>query len=601
MGFTKKDNVGLDTETFNGYVKLICDSYGRKLYLEDTTEKEKCLNEILKFLCYQGNSKDIVGYKGVYNWFYNVQFDFESIVKYLDKIELRELYYTQNVCYNDKYYITYIPRKYFAIQDDNNNRFYFYDMFNFLDVSLNKASKKFLKDEKINTIDANLLNTNLDYWNKNKDDIIKYCLKDADLTKRLADYFWDIIYEKLEFYPKSPMSKGTLSEEYFLHKCRETKPDGTIICTIPSLDRLDSKMVETAYNSYYGGRFEILKRGYMEKCYCYDIKSAYPAEIAQLPDFTLGNWKKVKELNPDAHTGFYKCRVMAFEENFSPFKKKVSNLNVYPNGAFLQFITKKEIEFFEAHFTNSVIKIEYGYEWQPKTLKYPFKEEIERLYRWKDSEPDEDIKYCVKIILNSLYGKFIQVTGYKNRTGKLFNPLYASLITSGCRIKILELALQKPDSVISFSTDSVISQELLNCPVNPSLGEFQKDFEGQGVFIMSDVYNLWNDESKKVKNKMRGYRLASTKDYDSADSYLKDILNNMDSDIYDYVSSRPYHLGECLLHYKKRSLEDINTFGIFQKHIDVNGDEKRLWDKDFNIGKDCLKEMHESKPLMVEG
>ena len=573
-GFTMKENTGLDTETFEGYVKLICDDVGRFKEVNNLTD---CIN----FLTH-------VRYRGKFNWFYNIQFDFESIIKYLDIVDLRELYMVNSINY-DGYKITYLPKKYFAIEDSNNNRYHFYDMYNFLDVSLNKASKKFLNDEKINIIDANKLNTDKQYWIDNKEDIIKYCIKDAELTKRLADYFWKIIYEKLNFYPKSPMSKGKLSEEYFGHTCK-----------IPTINSLNAKVVETAYNSFYGGRFELLRRGYFENCYCYDIKSAYPSQIANLPNFNAGKFVKVDKLNPDAYTGFYKCRVFSMEKNISPFKQTLSyGRNIYPNGGFIQFLTKTEIDQYERLFENSAISIEYGYEWQPKNLIYPFKSEIERLYQWKDSEKDEDIKFCVKIILNSLYGKFIQVSGDMNQTGKLFNPLYASLITSSCRAKLLNLAMQKPDTIISVSTDSVISTEPLNVPINPTMGDFQIDFNGQGVFIMSDVYNLWNEETQKVKSKLRGFSIASTKDYSNEETYLKDILNKMDSPIYEYFSNRPYHLGECLLHIKKRVITDINKFGVVKKKIDINGDNKRLWDKDFNCGKDCLKESHESKPLMV--
>lgn len=573
-GFTMKINTGLDTETYEGFVKLICDDSGRSAEINN-------IDDCIKFLTH-------VRYKGKYNWFYNIQFDFESIVKYLDIIDLRNLYRDNEILYNT-FKITYLPKKFFALQDKNNNRYYFYDMYNFLDVSLNKASKKFLKDEKISNIDANKLNTDLNYWKENKEEIIKYCIKDAELTKRLADYFWNIIYQKLNFYPKSPMSKGKLSEEYFLHTCK-----------IPAINVIPEKVIMTAYESFYGGRFELLKRGYFNKVYCYDIKSAYPSEIANLPDFNKGKFRKVKEVNTDVDIGFYKCKVLSMEDNFSPFKQKInSGLNIYPNGSFNQFLTKKEIDFYTAHFTNSAISVEYGYEWEPKTLIYPFKEEIERLYQWKDTEQDDDIKYCVKIILNSLYGKFIQVSGKLNQTGRLFNPLYASLITAGCRVKILELALQNPDNIISFSTDSVISTEPLTVPINPLMGEFQKDYEGQGVFIMSDVYNLWNDETKKVKSKLRGFSIASTKDYDNSESYLKDILDKMDSDIYEYLINRPYHLGECLMHVNKRSITDINKFGVTKKHIDINGDNKRIWEKDFVNGKKCLIEAHESNPILV--
>jgi hypothetical protein len=75
----------------------------------------------------------------------------------------------------------------------------------------------------------------------------------------------------------------------------------------------------------------------------------------------------------------------------------------------------------------------------------------------------------------------------------------------------------------------------------------------------------------------------------------------MNSTMYEYFSNRPYHLGECLLHINKRKITDINKFGKIKKHIDVNGDNKRLWEHDFKSGKDCLHEQHNSIPLLVEG
>lgn len=578
MGFTRKENMGIDTETYKGYAKLICDSEGKYKFLES-------FDDVLQFLTQKR-------FEQKFNWFFNIRFDFEALIKYLDYGELVELYNTQFLQYNEHFAISYIPSKFFSINFNNKN-YHFYDMHNFLEMSLQKASETFLHDRKMSDIvDSSQLNLDINYWYKNEENIIKYCIKDAELTKKLADYFWNIIYERLNFNPKRPMSKGKLSEEYFLQ-----------ICNIPAINGIDFKVLKTAYDSFYGGHFEILKRGYFEHVYTYDIKSAYPAEIANLIDFTKGKWKKVKTLDENAHTGFYSCRIQALEEYFSPFKQKLGNekigLNIYPNGRFKQYLTKEEIMFYESHFPNSTIKIDFGYEFNPKETVYPFKSEIERLYEWKNTEKDADIKYCVKIIMNSLYGKFIQVSGKMHETGKLFNPIYAAKITAGARIKILDLALQKPDCVISFSTDSVASTEKLSVVNNPKLGDFDKDFEGEGVFIMSDVYNLWNNENKKVKSKLRGFALAKTKDIEEKEVYLKDILSNLNDTLYTYYSLRPYHLGECLIHNKSRRIADLNIFGEQKKTIDINGDTKRVWDKDFASGKDCLKESHDSLPLVI--
>jgi hypothetical protein len=171
------------------------------------------------------------------------------------------------------------------------------------------------------------------------------------------------------------------------------------------------------------------------------------------------------------------------------------------------------------------------------------------------------------------------------------------------------LALQKENNIISFSTDSVMSTSPLKIPSNPTMGDFQQDFEGEGVFVLSDVYNLWNNDTKKSKTKLRGFSAASTKDTSSEVVYLKDILKTSDEwkdnkgvstpEVYHYSSKRPYHLGECLIHTKTRSIKDINVFGVIMKSIDINGDNKRIWSDEFKNGKDCLKEQHDSNPIMV--
>jgi len=277
----------------------------------------------------------------------------------------------------------------------------------------------------------------------------------------------------------------------------------------------------------------------------------------------------------------------------------VNALSIYPNGTFKLQLAKSEIDFINEHFENAAIKIVSGYEFYEKELVYPLKEEMERLYAWKENEPDESIKYCVKIFMNSLYGKFIQLAGDANNTGKLWNPLWASEITADARIKILKLGLQAPDKIIMFSTDSVHSEIPLSIPDNPSLGDFKQDFEGSGVYLMSDVYNLWND--KKQKSKIRGFSLALEKDIDSKEIMLRDILKQMKKDtVYKYTTKRVYHLGECILHNKSRKMEDMNIFADVEKSIDINGDKKRIWDKAFKNGLNSMKIKITSIPIEVK-
>jgi len=573
-----KLNRGLDTETYKGYVKLICDDAGNYKEVDD-------FEQIMQFLTKER-------FRNHFNWFWNIKFDFESIIKYLDKDELIDLYNDHQIQHYD-YTLKFIDRKFFAISLKGASRFYFYDMFGFIETSLNNAAKKYFGEEKLHdVVDSSRLNTDLKYWQDNRDNIIKYCIKDAELTKRIADYFWGLVYKNMEFYPKRPFSKGKIAEEYFLSKCY-----------IPTINDIPKKALEFSYNSYLGGRFELIQKGYFEKCYTYDIKSAYPHIISELIDYSKGKWFRCKtgRINKDAYTGYYLCSIDCLELVFSPFTKKVQGLSIYPNGKFKQYLSKTEIEFYRDNFDSVDIKILDGMEFIADEILTPFRDEILKLYKWKETEKDEDVKYAVKIFMNAFYGKTIQKSGDLNLTGKVFNPIWGTEITSQTRLKLFKLMLQDIESVIGTSTDSVHSIRPLSTPKTPKLGDFALDFTGEGVYVMSDVYYLWNTETGKSKDKIRGFSLSKTKDTEDIKMPLTKILSTMSKDtIYKYKTKRPYHLGECLLHTKSRKISDLNIFAEIEKSININGDKKRIWDSQFKNGRDCLKRNIQSMPILIK-
>lgn len=580
-GFMQKQNVGLDTETYKGYVKLICDSYRRYKFIET-------FDDLLQFMTHRA-------YRNKFCWFFNLKYDFDSIVKYLELEDLQHLYDTKKLTYHT-YKIFFIDKKFFSITDRNNHHFYFYDIASFVETSLNNAAKKYLKEEKMEGVDGNKLNTDLQYWKDNTDKIVEYCLRDCYLTKEIADYFWNIMYKSLGFNPKNPYSKGHFSEEYFLSKCY-----------IPTINEIPMDVLRYAFMAYSGGRFEILKRGYFDNIYCYDIKSAYPSEIANLIDYNAGKWQYTKKYDENAYDGFYYCKILSHEKIISPFMQKINQLNVYPVGNFYQYLSHSEIEFILKNFKKSEIEIIDGWEFYEIRELYPFKQEIERLYHLKETESDADIKYAYKIILNSLYGKTIQTAGGKS--GKIFNPIWAANITGKTRLKLLKLSMHHFNDVISFSTDSVHSKTRLDWKQthDSKLGDFDIDFIGKGFYIMSDIYELWNEN--KIKERFRGFTLNfdrdSVRDKNKHIS-LRHILESIgESTEYSYTVRRPLHLGEILTGNYIQSLgknltkEDLNIFFEMPKTINLNGDLKRVWEKDFTSGKQVMETNISSKPILI--
>ena len=570
-GFLKKENTGIDTETYKGYTRLICDSFGNHKFIDS-------FEDILGFLTRNC-------FKEKMNWFFNIQFDFESMVKYLDRDTLFELYNEKRIEYNN-FKIFYLPKKFFSIRAYN-DYYYFYDINNFLETSLKKAGKKYLGKEKLNIIDARQLNISLEYWKKYEDLIIEYCLMDAEITKELSDYFWNLINNTLNFLPKRPFSKGRMSEEYFLSKC-----------FIPTINEIPHYALNQAWSGFSGGRFEILKRGFFPKSISYDLKSAYPKIISTLIDFNQGKWENTEKYDKEADYGFYYCTVKSYNLEFSPFIVKMTSLNIYPNGIFKQYLNNFEIDFIRKNFPTCEIEVHKGVKFNVKKEVYPFKKEIEFLYEWKEKEKDADIKYAIKIIMNSFYGKMAQCVN--KRTGKIWNPISANLITSLTRLKLLELGLQNPSQIIGFSTDCVHSIVKLKTPKHPKMGEFEKQFEGKGWYIMNDIYSLVNEEGRK--DKFRGFTIVDEEDNKVKERTLEYILNELkgsDSLIYKYYKERPLHLGECLIHRKVKKVEDINIFKNEMKKINVNGDIKRIWERNFINVEDCLENNIKSLPIVM--
>ncbi len=579
-----KENTGLDTETYHGKAYLICDDSGRYKILHS-------FDDALVFLTH-------FRFRNANNWFFNIKFDFEAIIKWLPLHLLQILYATGELDYQ-AYHLKFLDKKFLRITNNKHN-YTFYDINNFIGSSLNQASKNYLNETKYDAIDSSRLNTDKDYWKENIEEIIFYCKKDANLTKRVADYFWGLIDNHIHFLPSMPFSKGAYSQEYFLNKCY-----------IPTIDTIPDEVLRFAYNSYSGGRFELLKRGHFDNVYLYDIKSAYPYQMAQLPDYTRGEWIHTNEFQEEAISGFYKCQVSHLDAKVSPFMVKEANLNVYPNGYFEQYLTQKEIEDIDKLFPETEIEIEEGYYFEENEILYPLQEEILRLYKWKETEKDPDIKYCIKIILNSLYGKFIQTVG--GRTGRIFNPIWASEITANTRLMLLMNSVPCIDDIIGYSTDSIHSTVPIhfenNLFHNTNLGTFEEDATGEGVYIQSDVYSI--DTGKKVKTRYRGFSLEKMSTLEefkkrqnipmnhevSLFNILSDILGE---DTFTFSTTRPLHLGEVLAHTKTKTIEDLNIWNDVEKNIQINGDTKRVWERSFQNGYDALHHSIDSSPIFID-
>lgn len=549
-----------DIETYKGACKLICDSTGRSL-LNPT------FLQSIKFLWYKAN-------KSLYRSFYNLDFDISAILKLHDDIDMIDkLIHGIDVEFKG-FKLLYIRPKMFKISKGHSTIF-FTDLFNMYLMSLNKASETFLNDKKLDIINAKKLNRSLAYWDKNLDNIIKYCAKDAKLTQKLGNLLIKEIKNVNLQLPRYMTSSASLSKQYFRYHCY-----------IPSLEKIPLRILDIAFQTYYGGRFEVLKRGYFDDLYYYDINSAYPKTISELPSLKYGHWKYSNEINPNECIGFYKVVLHIPEQYISALAiRPKKHIVVFPSGHFGKWIT-----WFEADLMRDyIVKVVKGYEYIPHENEYhPFTTEIKNLYDKKQryKNVNDTWYHIVKITMNALYGCFVEKHEKHDGltySGILFNPIWATIITAKTRWKLLKNVDKKDwKYIVAFHTDSVLSTKALNLKCNDKMGNWKLEKNDSGVILMTGVYQIGEI------TKRRGFKA------DKID-WIKLLERNKDR---DYIPMPQQHVNKIAEILKRfRNLDELNKFIRFWKELRINSDKKRNWDRNFINCQDVLNSQINSKTL----
>ncbi len=557
---SKNEFICFDTETYKGACKLLTDSNGNYVY--NPTFKE-CLDFLWKY-----------HKKVYYRAFWNIDFDFSAILKLWNDIEaIRELIHGAIVNYDD--YIMYYIRPKSLRLSKGKKSIFFVDLNAMYKTSLEKASNEYLNKSKIDTLDANKINTSLEYWLKNRKEIIRYCLKDSRLTADLGNVLIKEVQACNLLLPKFFTSHASLAKQYFRYNAR-----------IPALKYIPTNILDIAYQCYFGGRFEVFKRGYFKNMYAYDINSAYPDTIAKLPSLKYGFWNKVDEINKNECIGFYKVLLDIPQGfvSFLPFRLK-RKLIVYPSGIFGLWIT-----WYEADLLRDFIKhISHGYEYNSSEKEYyPFAKGMKHLYKEKTKYKGvNDVFYwLVKLPMNSIYGCFVEK--HRKRDGEiysgiLFNSVYGAIITARCRWKLFK---EVPKSLwkyyIGFHTDSIISERKLPLTINEKIGNWTLDNEGSGIMLNTGVYQI----AKKVRH--RGFH------GDNID-WIKLLNEKKDKLRLKFYRTKVLKIGESLVRFN--NLDGVNIFTKAKKKLWLHNDKKRLWNSEFKNCGDVLKRNYSSKTL----
>ncbi len=631
-----KTVIGFDTETIKGNAFLLSDSNNRQLINENTLKLN--IDNILSYLTYKNHRNTL-------NFFFNIDFDVIALFKYFDMKILSDLYILNFLQYKD-YKITYIPKKYLKIKKITNKK----DVWQYFDIqpfisypankfSLNTASKKYLNKQKLEIEIENFDNTK--WIKKNLNKICEYCYQDCKLTRDLGYYFKNLVKESsLTLNFNKPISPSYVAEKYIKIKCNPPKFESYF-------DKFNFQKV--SWENYYGGRFEIFKKGYFDTVTEYDIKNAYSKEFTKLIDFRLGKWEYDNKYTLEKNNPFFafiNCDItfknnkiqllpLRIPRSLTDLEKQLGftpKLVVYPKLIKTnRWLTLNEYNFFKDNNLIENIKIKRIQSFYPDKIKYPYKKLFFEMFKQRNilKEKNNPIEQIIKLLMNSPYGKLIQVikvykklppipntnnldiinnwieksknakqtifsdTKYIDNgylVGKSFYPIYAHIITSETRLKLLKEMIKYPESVYGCFTDCILTDKHF-IKTGSNLGDFEKGITGEMVLLGSGVYTIRNNE--KVKSRYRGF---------SDNLNLFDLLKiNKNKKSIEIPIKIRHSLGKILTQNKKYHYTELNKIINDIKVTDINFDKKRNWNREFKNCNDVLKNQIDSKPLVYRG
>jgi DNA polymerase type B, organellar and viral len=298
------------------------------------------------------------------------------------------------------------------------------------------------------------------------------------------------------------------------------------------------KPLEWGFRGYFGGRGDLLMQGLTgDILHFYDIASAYPAQIAQLPSMEGGKWVYRKnptreEIDQSNMLSMFRVETYNFKFDlpFYPFPFRTKNGAImFPanvKGVYMRDDVVAALKWFDEferqgrlcnrliHPEGPEIRVTEALFFVPATDEKPFAF-VQELFDLRASiiaENKDDVRGVIlKLAINSIYGKLTQSVGRKGEPPAFASPWMAAAITAGTRRRLIEAALTAPDSIVCFAVDGIISRTRLDVFVPPTktLGHWEyEEVKHGGVFVQSGVYAVIKDRAngdKGVKIASRGF------------------------------------------------------------------------------------------------
>lgn len=469
--------VALDGEGIQDKYILLASSTGKWIGRKAGVTTEECL----EFLLDLGRGSH-GGTRPIYVWF---AFDYD-VNMILGDIPLRgensiEQLRANNTIYWRGYRITYLRRKIFRIARGK-RRHTSYDIWGFYQASFEKSMVEWGLEPDSVIQEGKAGRTQFARWSLER--IRNY--NDAEL-RNLA-----ILAEKLR-ESITPLDLPIQSWHGPAALAAAWMRKNGVKDWLPKLEQeIDPQFDDVCRRAYFGGRIDVLGYGIVEPVYHYDIVSAYPAATTNLPDLSKLRWKYARGRNvPRGRLYVAHIRWDLPPSYWTPFPWRAKDGSIrFPlegEGWYWNYEIETALEKFGSkHFR--IIECWYA----EGEYEYPFRQLIQNTFRYraelkKQNHPSHK---PVKLILNSLYGKFAQTVG----RASYHNLVWAGLVTSQTRSQLMQVL---SDDVVCVMTDSIWSRKPLDVPIGNGLGEWESQPETRLVLAEAGLYEATAPDGTK--------------------------------------------------------------------------------------------------------
>jgi hypothetical protein len=258
-------------------------------------------------------------------------------------------------------------------------------------------------------------------------------------------------------------------------------------------------LMRLANEAYYGGRFETCMAGPVTiRVDEYDINSAYPAAMLQLPCLRHGTWIR--------GTGTPPCGSLWFGQvTFDhPEKTALCNLPIRTREGGLKWPRRGKgvywsVEVDAAQRAGTLVAdrgVHYRYSSHCDCTPFAW---VAQLYDERKRIGKSGKGKVLKLVLNSLYGKLAQSIG----SPPFANPIHAGLITAITRAKIVGAYAGRSHLVVQIATDAVFALDGFELEgLGAGLGMWSREEQAETMLIVQP--GVYFTQSDTMRPRTRG-------------------------------------------------------------------------------------------------